>query len=190
MKQNSIILLYRSNKTVFSVKDLALMWQVNNPNYLKTKINRLIKTGKIYFIRKGFYSLDNNYDKIELANKMIIPSYLGLYSVLAKEGVNFQYDSRIYSVTNQSRTINVENTSYIYRKIADSALLNPIGLNFLGNKTIATKERTIADTLYLSPDFTFDKLVDVDWTLCLQIAKIYKSKKLILQIKKLKEDNA
>ncbi|MEI6498997.1 MAG: hypothetical protein WCO23_03470 [bacterium] len=185
-KPDPVISLYQSQKTVFSIKDLVLIWQIDNPNYLKTKINRLIKSQKLYYIRKGFYGLDTNYDKIELANKMITPSYSSLYSVLAREGINFQYDSAVYSASDQSRTIVVEKTKYIYQKIKESALLNPIGINFLGDKTVASKERAIVDMLYLSPDFAFDNLSNIDWGLCLQIAKIYSNKRLVAQIKKLK----
>jgi len=190
LKPDPVISLYQSQKTVFSIKDLVLIWKIDNPNYLKTKINRLIKSQKLYYIRKGFYGLDANYDKIELANKMITPSYCGLYTVLAQGGINFQYDSSVYSASNQSRTIIVEKTKYVYRKIKDSALLNSIGLNFLGDKTVASKERAIVDILYLSPDFAFDNLSDIDWDLCLQIAKIYSNKRLASQIKKLKGNYA
>ncbi|MGA2666713.1 MAG: hypothetical protein ABSE91_01315 [Patescibacteria group bacterium] len=190
IKTDPIISLYKSQKTVFSIKDLVLIWQIDNPDYLKTKINRLIKSQKIYLIRKGFYALDKNYDKTELANKMITPSYFGLYSILTQKGINFQYDSKIYSVSNQSRTITVENIEYVYKKIKDSALFNPIGINFLGNKTVASKERSIVDILYLSPNFSFDQLVNINWDLCLQIAQIYSNKRLSSQIKKLKENYA
>lgn len=190
MKIDSIISLYKSKKTVFSTKDLALIWMIDNPNYLKTKINRLIKTQKLQIIRKGFYSLDEKYDKIELVNKMITPSYYGLYSTLVENGINFQFDSRIYSVSDQSRTIIIGDQEYVYKKIKNSALLNPIGINFLGNKTASSKERAIADTLYLEPDFYFDNLINIDWALCMQIAKIYNNKRLTLQIKQLKEEYA
>lgn len=189
-KIDSIISLYQSQKTVFSIKDLVLIWKIDNPEYLKTKINRLIKSNKLYLIRKGFYAMDENYDKIELANKMITPSYFGLYSTLVQEGINFQYDSRVYSASNQSRIIKIDQTEYVYKKIKDSALLNPIGLNFLGDITVSSKERAIVDTLYLAPDFTFDNPSNVDWGQCLTIAKIYKNKRLMSQVKKLKETYA
>ncbi len=185
-KIDPIISLYQCKKTVFSIQDLTLIWEINNPRYLKTKINRLIKSNKIYLIRKGFYCLEKNYDKIELANKMIVPSYFGLYSTLAQEGINFQYDSRVYSVSNQSRTIIVDQTEYVYRKIKNSALLNPRGLSFLGDKTVSSKERAIVDILYLSPDFTFDNARDVDWDLCVQLSRMYNNKRLTTQIKKLR----
>lgn len=186
-RENSIVSLYKSKKTVFSVKDLVLIWKINNPYYLKTKVNRLIKSGQLYFIRKGFYALDENYNKVELANKMVTPSYVGLYSVLNWEGTNFQYDSRIYSVSEESRTIYVGDQGYVYRKIKKQALLNPVGLQFTGDKTIATKERAIVDMLYLEPDFYFDKLINVDWKLCFQIAKMYKNKRLNEALKDIKE---
>lgn len=189
-RENSIVTLYKSKKTVFSIKDLVLIWRINNPDYLKTKVNRLIKSGQLYFIRKGFYALDENYSKAELANKMVTPSYVGLYSVLNWEGTNFQYDSRIYSASDQSRTIYVGDQGYAYRKIKKQAFLNPVGLQFTGDKTIATKERAIVDMLYLEPDFYFDKLINVDWRLCFQIAKMYENKRLDQALMNAKEAHA
>lgn len=190
VKKDPIDLLYQSKKTVFSLKDLSLYWQIENPAYLKTKTKRLVKSGRLLFIRRGFYALDKNYDRWELANKMITPSYVGLYTILTSEGTNFQYDSRIYCASRQSRTIYVGEQGYVYQKLNDKALLNPVGLKFDGAKTVATKERAIMDTIYLMPNFGFDKLINVDWKFCSKIAKIYRNKQMSARLKQLKEDYA
>ena len=190
IKKDPVDMLYKSKKTVFSLKDLSLYWKIENQNYLKTKTRRLVKSGRLYFIRRGFYALDKDYDRWELANKMITPSYVGLYTILTSEGTNFQYDSRIYCASRQSRTIYVGKQGYVYKKLSDKALLNPIGLKLDGAKTVATKERAIMDTIYLMPDFYFDKLINVDWEMCYEIAKIYGNKKMNARLKQLKEDYA
>jgi hypothetical protein len=49
---------------------------------------------------------------------------------------------------------------------------------------IATPERAICDRLYLSPNYYFDNLENIDKEKLLEISQIY-NKRVILEIKKL-----
>ena len=189
-KYNSIAALLRSRMTVFSNEDLALLWGIENRDYLKAKVYRLIKSGQLMRIKNGLFCLDLNYNQSELANKLITPSYISFETILAEEGVIFQSDSSIYSASNQNRTVTFSNRSYIYRKIKDNALLNNIAINSDGCVSKAIKERAIVDILYLKPEFYFDNLSNINWDFCLDIAQIFQNKALINRIKKLKEQNA
>lgn len=187
IKKDPIDMLYQSKKTVFSLKDLSLYWRIENPKYLKTKTRRLVKSGRLLFIRKGFYALEKDYDRLELANKMITPSYVGLATILYREGVIFQYDSRIYSVADESRTIQVDDQIYVYRRINNKLFFNPQGLKFSGITSVASLERAVVDILYLEPDFYFDNLDSVDWNKCLLLSKNYNNRKMTQKIIRLKE---
>lgn len=190
IKYNSIALLLKSQITVFSNRDLALLWQIDNRDYLKAKIYRLIKSGQLIRLQGGLYALDNIYDQIELANKLVVPSYVSTETILSQEGVIFQNDSRIYSISRQNRSITIKNQEYIYRKIKDSALQNNRGIVGNGFSSKASKERALVDLLYLVPDFYFDNLSNIDWEACLYIAQIFQNKSLVKRIIKLKEENA
>ncbi len=190
MKESSLVTLIRSKKTVFDMNDLVLLWGITDRDYLKTKVYRLAKAGQLIRLRGGIYALDWNYDRLELANKLVVPSYVSFETVLAREGVVFQYDPKIYSAARVNRTIKIGKEEFVYRKIKDPTLLDPLGLIQDGEKSVASKERAICDTLYLMGDFYFDNLSDIDWIKCLKIGLIYDNKNLIKRIKKLKEEYA
>lgn len=178
MYDNSITLLLKSKKTVFSTKDLILIWQISEPNYLKTKIYRLIQSSQLIRLQNGLYSADNEYLPEELANKLVVPSYISLQTILLKEGINFQFDNAIYSVSRLSKDIVINKQKFVYKKIKDSVLLNSSGIIRKNNYNIASKERALLDTLYLYGDFYFDNLSSIDWQFCSELVNIYDNKKL------------
>jgi len=183
MKKFNILDIYRSKNTVLSTKDISLIWKETDLDTIKAGINYYVKTGKLYSIRRGIYVKDKNYDKFELATKIYTPSYVSLETVLQKEGIVFQYYKSIFVVSYLSREIICDSQKYIFRKIKDEVLVNNLGIERKENYFIATKERAFLDALYLYKNYHFDNLKSLDWSLCFEIAPIYKSKKLIKLLK-------
>lgn len=166
--------LAKSEKTVFSVKDLRLLWGIRDSLYLKTVINRLFLRGSIVRVSRGLYARNRSYDIFEVANKLKIPSYVSLETVLAKENIIFQrYGNAVYSVSNNTLFRKVGEYDFRYRKIQDSILSNPIGIEQQGSAMVATKERAMADRLYLTPGYHFDTVRQVNKELLAKIARIY-----------------
>lgn len=187
MKDNSITQLLKSRKTVFSIKDLVLIWQISKKNYLKTKIYRLVKSNQLIRIKSGIYAVDKNYDFNELANKLVSPSYISLQTVLAQEGVVFQFDQSIYSVSKISKNFTLDDKKFTYLKIKDNVLFNSLGIERGENYSIASKERAFLDTLYLEKDFYFDNLNGINWERCQEIVQIYDNQNLIIRLNKLRK---
>ena len=173
MKKRGILDIYRSNKTVFSFKDLSLILNETNENYLKSKIYRYVKTGKLYRLRRGIYAKDKNYNKFELATKIYTPSYISFETVLSKVGVIFQYYSQIFVASYLSREITIDNQVYSYKKIKDDILTNSCGIENKENYSIASPERAFLDILYLYKDYHFDNLSSLDWEKVYKILPIY-----------------
>lgn len=189
---NSIAILLKSGKSVFTNKDLVLLWKITNKQYLKVKTSRLVKNEQLYRLRKGVFVLDKNYNKFELANKLISPSYVSLNTILAKEGVIFQYYSQIFSVARYNRKIVIDGTVYIYQKIKDIVLYNNQGIVNEKNTSIASLERAIVDGMYLNKDISFDNINLIQFADCIKIAKIYDNRILLDRINKysrIKEEN-
>lgn len=176
--ENAIVKLLKSGQTVFSIKDLSLIWQINNIKYLKTKVFRLVKQMSIKPLKKGIYVLGDDYNAYELANKLFIPSYISAETALAKNGINFQYYSSIYSFGKYNRSIKIGRQNFIYRQVKESVLLNPKGMMNDGRVTMASAERALLDTLYLMPDAYFDNLNSIDWDKCFSLVSIYENKAL------------
>jgi hypothetical protein len=107
-----------------------------------------------------------------------------LFSVL--EGIIFQYDSTITSLSYLSRTITVDKTLISYRKIKDAILLNTKGI--IANDdgiNIATKERAFLDMLYLNGNMYFDTINTIDPKIIYKLLPIYDSKVLEKRVKKI-----
>lgn len=188
--ENSVTTLFKSKKTIFTPRDLFLLWSIKDQDYLKTKIYRLIKNKQLTRLKRGVYALDNGYDRYELANKLVTPSYVSLRTVLAKNGVVFQYDSRISSVAPYNREFNIDGQKYIYKKAKNEILFDNSGIINIENKSYASPERALDDLLYLEKSASVDNLDNIDLGKCLIFAKIYKNKSLEKRIQRLKGQDA
>jgi len=184
--------LTKTKKTVFSINDLRLLWQIKNKNYLKTVINRLLKRKELFRLKRGVYVLDNNqYNPIEASNKIRTNSYVSLETVLQKEGIIFQdYSNSIYAVSDNTLKYKIDQNKFYYFKIKDDILFNTLGIENTNGYNIATKERAIADRLYLTPGYYFDNLKNIDIKKLKKISQIYNKRtrkeieKLIKEIQK------
>jgi hypothetical protein len=188
MAKDYILRIMRSNNTVFTFKDIALIWGETNADLAKKRIYRYVKAGKLYAIRRGIYAKDTNYDKFELATKIFTPSYISMETVLAKEGVIFQHYSQIFAVSYLTRELFCDGQTYVFRKIKDSVLANPFGIEKKGNFSIATKERAFLDMLYLSKEYHFDNLTLIDWEKCFQMLEMYENKAMAKRLNSYRKD--
>lgn len=170
----------KTTQTVFSFPELSQVVEGYTGPKLRSALKYALSKGDIFRISKGIYSLSKNYSRLEFANKYRSPSYISLYTVLQKEGVVFQPYSSIYVVSNRSQEIEIDGQNYIYRKIKDNILLNPVGIKNENGIQIASVERAICDKIYLDGDEYFDNLRNVNWKLMTEInIKVYDENKSI-----------
>ena len=94
-RENFILKLYQVKNTVFTIKELALLFPDIKRKNLKARINYYVKKGTLRNIRKGIY-VKSEYSPLELATKIYIPSYISLETVLEKTGVIFQHYKTIF----------------------------------------------------------------------------------------------
>jgi hypothetical protein len=170
--------IYGSKQTVFTSVEIALLIGEKNVDNLKSKLSYYVKTGKLIRLRRGIFVKDESYDKNELVVRIYTPAYVSFETVLAREGVIFQYYSSFFVASYLSREISVGENKITYRKLKDEILTNQKGLINHGYYFEATKERAFLDRLYLSGKYHFDNLRGIDWSVCRDIVPIYKSKKL------------
>ncbi len=174
--ENNILSILRSKNTVFTFREIALLWRETNVAKLKLKVHRYVKAGKLHAIRRGIYAKDKNYDPYELAAKIYSPSYISFETVLRDEGVVFQYYGTIFAASYLSREIQCDGKHFAYRKLKDAILAHPLGLVKKGAYTIASRERALMDSLYLYKDYHFDNLRGIDWDLCFKLLPVYGGK--------------
>lgn len=172
---DGILTLYQSKNTVFTAKEVALLWRETNPDRLKRRLNYYVKSGKLYHLRRGIYAKSPDYDRYELSNKIYAPSYVSLETVLKNEGIVFQHYTSVFAVGYLTREITVDNFIYTYRRLKENILVNRLGVRREANFFIANKERAFLDTIYLNKDYHFDNLTLLDWKGCFELVPIYES---------------
>ena len=177
--------IYQSVKTVFKLIDIAMLTGISDFQSLNKSLNYYVRTGQLIHLRKGIYA-KSAYSFEELANTIYTPSYISLQYVLQKEGVIFQYDSRITSVSYLSREIMIKDLQLRYRKIKDTVLVNPAGLIRKDDViNYASPERAFLDLLYLDQEYYFDNINILDKQRVFEILPIYQSRALAKRVDKL-----
>lgn len=152
---------------VFHIDDLANLWQIKNPNTLRTTLKRYSQEGLLVRIHRGLYSL--------LPVTKINPQLLGLKSlhryayistetILAQEGIIFQNITQITLVSSISKKFTIGPNQYTCRQLADKFLFNDAGIIVRDSLQIATLERAVADILYFNPKYYFDAKHLINWS--------------------------
>ena len=183
MEKANILNILRSNKTIFSFKDILLASREENPNLLRRRMNYYIKKGELYPIRRGLYAKDKNYDKFELGTRIFTPAYVSFETVLGQSGITFQYYSQIFVASYLTRDIKCDGQIYSFRKIKDIVLTDKAGLKNEGEYLIASKERAFLDTIYINKDYHFDNLSPLNWDKVFEILSIYNNKRMTKKVK-------
>ncbi len=173
MEKAGLFSILRGGNTVFTFKDILLASGETNAPLLKRRISYYVKHDELYPIRRGIYAKSEDYDRLELANRIFTPSYISFETVLAKAGVVFQHYDQIFAASYLSRELACDGRKYVFRRIKDTVLTNTLGVERKGNYFIASKERAFLDTIYLNKAYHFDNLSSIDWDKCFEILAIY-----------------
>jgi hypothetical protein len=188
-KKDTLLSLYQDKRTVFRLVDVAMITGETDRRSLAKKLNYYVGKGALQNPRKGIYTKPD-YNPEELACRVYSPSYISLEYVLARSGVIFQYHQQFTVVSYLSRTIEVDDLSFRYRKIKDKVLANGMGIaQTPGQATMASAERAFLDMLYLDPGFYFDNPGILDRKLLKKLLPVYQSKALSKRASKIVGDD-
>jgi len=174
--------LLELKQTVFSIRELYDIFPDTNTRNVDNFLYRTKKSGLLLNLRKGIWALPN-YNALELACKIKIPSYISCETVLFKEGVIFQFYGNTFScISGDSRRYNIDGKEYIYYKIQTKISSKIIGIRKYENYNIATPERALCDYIYLNPKGVIDAPESINKDRLKQILPLYpKSTNLVIQ---------
>jgi len=175
IKQNRFLSIAKLAIPVFSIDDLARIWNINNRNTLLTSLKRYVKSGLIYRIYRGLYSIKPviELDPLLLGAKAINNyCYLSGETILAKHGIIFQQVNYFTFIGKKTKRFTIGNYKYYCRQLKDEFLYNDIGIDKTEKFNLATLERAIADILYFNPNYHFDNPDAINW---IKVNKIQKS---------------
>ena len=180
--------ILKSKKTVFTFKDISILWGLTDRRSAVAGINYYVSTGDLYRIRRGIYAKDKDYDKVELASRIYTPAYVSFETVLARAGMIFQYYSQIFVASYLTREIIIDGQTYVYRKIKDTVLTDAAGVLNQDGTAIATKERALLDTIYINTDYHFDNIGALDWDKVFDILPLYNNKRMAKKVREHYDD--
>lgn len=193
MKNNIILSLYKKPQTVFTLREIALLFPNIPYDNLKKRMSYFAKSGSIEKLSRGAYAKDQ-FNVLELANKLYTPSYISLETVLQKAGVTFQYYESIFAVSYISRTVKVGKYTIVYRRMKKNILLNKQGIEEQDNVVTASPERAFLDAVYLYKNYHFDNLSSLDWDKITKLRDFYGNRRFLKRVEEYyqayKEDHA
>lgn len=187
-KGQYIEILLRSPKTVFSTKDIALLWGEQGATKVRVRLSNYVKSRKLIRVRHGIYAKDKNYDRFELATRIYAPSYISFETVLTRAGINFQYYGNIFVASYVTREVEADGQKISFVRMKDYVLSNTAGIEQKNDVYFATKERAFLDRIYISKDYHFDHLDVLDWEKVFEILPIYRNKRMEKKVGKYFKD--
>lgn len=170
--------LLRSPKTIFSGKDVALLWGEEREQKVSSRLNKYARSGKLIRLRRGFYAKDKNYNRFELATRIYTPSYISFETILTRTGINFQYYGNIFVASYVTREIEADGQKISFIRMKDYVLSNTVGVEHQNGVAAAIKERAFLDRIYISKDYHFDNLNALNWDKVFEILPVYHNKKM------------
>lgn len=180
--------LLRVKQTVFTVREVMLLWGDINLNAVKVRLNYFAREGDLYRVRRGIYAKDKDYDRWELATKIFTPAYISFETVLTRAGMVFQYYGQIFVASYLTRELSIEGQTYSYRRMKETVLTNATGIEQGETYAVASTERAFLDVLYQVDNYYFDNLGGIDWEKLRQIVPIYENKRMEKRIEEYEAD--
>lgn len=182
---NILQTILESPRSVFTVQSLMMQTACNESVQLTKSLHYYANEGKIRNPRRGVYT-KLTYDVQEMACSLFRPSYISLEYVLQRAGVVFQWDDAVTCVSYLSRTIDVDDKQYQYRKIDPELWIGFEGVEQQDNIAIATPERAFLDVVYLSAgNCYFDNLRQLSMKRIRALLPLYHSKALNERVTKM-----
>jgi predicted transcriptional regulator of viral defense system len=190
--QTKIAKLLRSNQNVYTIDDLSVIWGQSKRSDTLQSARDYVKSGNLARIKRGIYAVcGRDFSQFEIANKLITPSYITGATVLAAEGMTFQWTGKIYCAAAYNKVIDLNGDKYVYSQVKKEVLFNDFGVDNKDGIIIASKERAIADLIYITKNsYSFEYLDSIKWDKLNSISKIYDSALVERTVQKLRIANA
>jgi predicted transcriptional regulator of viral defense system len=179
--------LYTTQQKIFTIDDLSVIWGQNRRSDTVLSADWYVRSGALTRIWRGVYRLsDATVSESEIANKLVVPSYISGQTVLARHFLTFQVTGTIHSVAPKTKSIAIDQTTFSYHAVKPAVFNNDLGIERVDGVNVASLERAVADLLYYSKGrYQFEDLSKINWQTLRQIAKIYGQKSLIKKVKEL-----
>ena len=148
-KMKFLTLLRTKNIVCFTSDDVRKIFEIKSENTLKHLLVRLRQEGIIEKLTRGKYLFlhgKRGTSDFEIANFLVIPSYISLETALSFYGLLEQFPYKITSVTPlKPREIKIRGKIFSYSQIKKDYFKDLVKIN---NFLIASKEKALFDYAY------------------------------------------
>lgn len=129
--------------------EVGKLWGINNENTAYKMLQRWQKSGLLKRIAKGKYMpADRGLNEFEIANLLMLPSYVSFESALSFYGILSQFPYMITSATTaKSRSFEVDNRDFEFSHISPAMFW---GYDLVNSALMAGPEKAMIDTVYLA----------------------------------------
>ena len=158
--------LARIGEVVFHARDAAAIWGITNANTLHTILSRYARTGLLFRLQNGLYSIKppHELDPLLIGSKAIHGfCYVSTETVLSRAGIIQQNVPHVTLVGSVSRQFALAGSNFRSRRLRYIYLFNECGIGREGGVRIASTARAVADMLYFNPRYHFDASAHIDW---------------------------
>ena len=147
MTNNNIAKLLTVESPFLTLSSLQAMFNLTRES-ARTSASRLVTKGILLRICRNLYVVaGRKYSIFSLANALFQPSIISLETALNYWGIIVQVPQINFSVALGSSQFNIDNTEFVYRRIAPS--LFHFGQKKMEDFYIAEPEKAFLDTLYM-----------------------------------------
>ena len=170
----SIEELVKTEKRLFHISDLAVIWRIINRKTLQMRLYRYLENEQLYHIQRGLYSLVplEKLDPIEVGVALNHGyCYLTTETILERYGVINQRVTHITFVGEKSKRLEWRDNRYMFRKLKIEYLMRNPGVSDENGVLTASLERAVADILYFNSKFHFDSPNLINWNKVKEIQK-------------------
>ncbi len=162
----SIEELVKTEKRLFHIGDMAVIWRIGNRKNLNMRLYRYVKKGLLFSIQRGLYSLvpPDKLSPLEVAVALNHGyCYLTTETVLERHGVINRRVQFLTFVGEMSKKYCWGENQFMFRKLKTEYLMRNDGVVEENGCFTASLERAVADILYFNPKFYFDSPNLIDW---------------------------
>lgn len=146
-------------EVLFTVNDVATLWNIKNRQTLRVLLMRYVKRGLLHRVWRGLYSTVNpkDIDPLLIGIKILHRyAYISCETVLFKYGVINQRPAEITLVSNISKKFSLLGHHYHSRKLPDKILHDNTGIFVENGVRIASLDRAKRDMAYFNPKKYYD----------------------------------
>jgi predicted transcriptional regulator of viral defense system len=147
MANHNLAILLHLESPFLTLSSLQALFRLTRES-ARTNASRLVKKGILMRICRDLYAVTGRqYSLFSLANALFQPSVISLETALNYWGIIVQVPQTNFSVAAGSNKIMVDNTEFVYRRIA--APLFHFGQKKIDDFYIAEPEKAFLDSLYM-----------------------------------------